>query len=107
MNYNERLSGNEAIAFAMKQIDPRRDGGLPHHPLHGDSPVLCPVRGQRGSEHRVCPRGVGAQLPMSTCIGAEAAGARAMTATSSCRPGFYVRDDVRGRLRPAAHHWPA
>ena len=22
MNYNERLSGNEAIAFAMKQIDP-------------------------------------------------------------------------------------
>ena len=22
MNYNERLSGNEAIAFARKQIDP-------------------------------------------------------------------------------------
>lgn len=62
MNYNERLSGNEAIAFAMKQIDPDVMAAFPITPLHGDPPVFCPVRGQRGSEHRVCPCGVGAQL---------------------------------------------
>ena len=27
MNYNERMSGNEAIAFAMKQIDPVDEQG--------------------------------------------------------------------------------
>ena len=41
MNYNERLSGNEAIAFAMKQIDPDVMAAFPITPLHGDSPVLC------------------------------------------------------------------
>lgn len=30
MNYNERLSGNEAIAFAMKQIDPDVMAAFPH-----------------------------------------------------------------------------
>ena len=42
MNYNERLSGNEAIAFAMKQIDPRCDGRLPHHPPPRRSPSILP-----------------------------------------------------------------
>ncbi len=64
MNYNERLSGNEAIAFAMKQIDPDVMAAFPITPSTEIPPVLCPVRGQRGSEHRVCPRGVGAQLPV-------------------------------------------
>ena len=32
MNYNERLSGNEAIAFAMKQIDPAVMAAFPITP---------------------------------------------------------------------------
>ena len=41
---------------------------------------------------------------MSTCIGAEAAGCRAISATSSLRSLLHDRDAVRGRFRPSAHH---
>ena len=82
MNYNERLSGNEAIAFAMKQIDPDVMAAFPITPsteipqyfaqyvANGEvNTEFVPVESEHSS--------------MSACIGAEAAGARAITATSS------------------------
>ena len=77
------MSGNEAVAIAMKQIDPDVMGAFPITPsteipeyfsrFMADGQVstqFVPVE----SEHSA----------MSVCIGASAAGARAVTATSSC-----------------------
>ena len=36
MGIRERLSGNEATAYAMKQINPDVMGAIPHHAVHGD-----------------------------------------------------------------------
>ena len=79
MGIRERLSGNEAVAIAMKQINPDVMGAFPITPsteipqyfsrFVADGSVdteFIPVE----SEHSA----------MSTCIGAEAAGARAVTA---------------------------
>ena len=87
MAKRERMSGNEAIAYAMKQIDPDVMGTYPITPsteipqyfssyvANGEvNTVFVPVE----SEHSA----------MSTCIGASAAGARAITATSSA--GFAL-----------------
>ena len=83
MNYNERMSGNEAVAFAMKQIDPDVMAAFPITPsteipeyfakyvANGEvNTEFVPVESEHSS--------------MSACIGAQAAGARAVTATSSC-----------------------
>lgn len=87
MAKRERMSGNEAIAYAMKQINPDVMGTYPITPsteipqyfssyvANGEvDTVFVPVE----SEHSA----------MSTCIGASAAGARAITATSSA--GFAL-----------------
>ena len=81
------MSGNEAVAYAMKQINPDVMGTYPITPsteipqyfssyvANGEvDTVFVPVE----SEHSA----------MSTCIGASAAGARAITATSSA--GFAL-----------------
>ena len=83
MGIRERLSGNEAIAFAMKQINPDVMGAYPITPSteipqyfsgyvnNGEVDTeFIPVE----SEHSA----------MSACIGAQAAGCRAVSATSSC-----------------------
>ena len=82
MGIRERLSGNESIAFAMKQINPDVVAAFPITPsteipqyfsqfvANGEVDTeFVPVE----SEHSA----------MSACIGAEAAGARTMTATSA------------------------
>lgn len=82
MGKKTRLSGNEAVAFAMKQVNPDVMGAFPITPsteipqyfasyiANGEVDTeFVPVE----SEHSA----------MSTCIGASAAGARAITATSS------------------------
>jgi pyruvate ferredoxin oxidoreductase alpha subunit len=82
MSKKDRLSGNEAVAIAMKQINPDVMGAFPITPsteipqyfsgyvANGEVDTeFVPVE----SEHSA----------MSTCIGAQAAGARAVTATSS------------------------
>ena len=82
MAIRERMSGNEAVATAMRQINPDVMGALPITPsteipeyfsqFMADGLVdtqFVPVE----SEHSA----------MSVCIGASAAGARAVTATSS------------------------
>ena len=83
MGKKTRLSGNEAVAYAMKQVNPDVMGAFPITPsteipqyfaryiANGEVDTeFVPVE----SEHSA----------MSTCIGASAAGARAITATSSC-----------------------
>ncbi len=82
MLIRERLSGNEAVAIAMKQINPDTVAAYPITPsteipqyfsnfvANGSvTTEFIPVE----SEHSA----------MSACIGASAAGARVMTATSS------------------------
>ena len=82
MGIRERLSGNEAVAYALKQINPDVMGAFPITPsteipqyfsqyvANGEvDTAFIPVE----SEHSA----------LSACIGAEAAGARAITATSS------------------------
>ena len=82
MHNTERLSGNEANAFAMKQIDPDVMAAFPITPsteipqyfaqyvANGEvNTEFVPVESEHSS--------------LSACIGAEAAGARAVTATSS------------------------
>lgn len=83
MSIKERLSGNEAVAIAMKQIHPDVMPAFPITPsteipqyfsryaANGDvATEFIPVE----SEHSA----------MSACIGSQAAGARTVTATSSC-----------------------
>ena len=83
MSRKDRLSGNEAVAIAMRQINP---DVMPAFPITPSSEIpqyfsnfvangkvdteFIPVE----SEHSA----------MSAAIGAEAAGARTLTATSSC-----------------------
>jgi len=83
MTIRERLSGNEAVATAMKQINPDVMAAFPITPsteipqyfsryvANGEVQTeFVPVE----SEHSA----------MSACIGSESAGARTTTATSSC-----------------------
>lgn len=99
MAIRERLSGNEAVATAMRQINPDVMGAFPITPSTeipqyfssyiADGLVdteFVPVESEHGS--------------MSTCIGASAAGARAITATSSAGLAFmwellYVAASMR------------
>ena len=83
MAVKDRLSGNEAVAIAMRQINP---DVMPAYPITPSTEIpqyftsfvsngkvdteFIPVE----SEHSA----------MSACIGSEAAGARTITATSSC-----------------------
>lgn len=83
MSIKERLSGNEAVANAMRQINP---DVMPAYPITPSTEIpqyftsfvangkvdtlFIPVE----SEHSA----------MSACVGSEAAGARTITATSSC-----------------------
>lgn len=83
MAIRDRLSGNEAVAIAMRQINP---DVMPAYPITPSTEIpqyftsyvsngqvdteFIPVE----SEHSA----------MSACIGSEAAGARTITATSSC-----------------------
>ncbi len=83
MTIRDRLSGNEAVAIAMKQINPDVMPAFPITPsteipqyfsqyvANGEvDTVFIPVE----SEHSA----------MSACIGSEGAGARTFSATSSC-----------------------
>jgi pyruvate ferredoxin oxidoreductase alpha subunit len=87
MSIKERLSGNEAVAYAIKQINPDVMPAFPITPST-EIPQLVAnyiANGQMDtdfipveSEHS----------SMSATMGASAAGARALTATSSCGLAF-------------------
>ncbi len=83
MGIRERLSGNEAVAFAMKQINPDVMGAFPITP----STEIPQYFSRYVADGEVDTEFVAVESEhsaMSTCIGAQAAGGRAVTATSSC-----------------------
>ncbi len=82
MSIRERLSGNEAVATAMKQINPDVVAAFPITPSTEIPQYFSSfvANGQVDTEFVAVESEHSA---MSACIGASAAGARAMTATSS------------------------
>ena len=82
MAKKDRMSGNEAVAYAMKQIDPDVMGAFPITPST-EIPQYFAKYIADGKVHTEFVAVESEHSAMSTCIGAEAAGARAITATSS------------------------
>lgn len=83
MSIRERLSGNEAVAYAMKQINPDVMGAFPITPST-EIPQYFAQYVANGEVDTEFVTVESEHSSMSTCIGATAAGARAITATSSC-----------------------
>ena len=82
MAVKDRMSGNEAIAYAMRQINPDVMGAFPITP----STEIPQYFSKYIADGKVDTEFVAVESEhsaMSTCIGASAAGARAITATSS------------------------
>ena len=87
MSIRDRLSGNEAVACAMRQIDPDVFAAFPITP----STEIPQYFAQYVADGRVSTEFVTVESEhssMSTCVGAAAAGVRAVTATSSCGLAF-------------------
>ena len=82
MSIRERLSGNEASAIAMKQINPDVVAAFPITPST-EIPQYFSTFVSNGKVDTEFVAVESEHSAMSACIGAEAAGARAMTATSS------------------------
>ena len=82
MSIRERLSGNEATALGMKQINPDVVAAFPITPST-EIPQYFSTFVSNGSVDTEFVAVESEHSAMSACIGAEAAGARAMTATSS------------------------
>lgn len=82
MSIRERLSGNEASATAMKQINPDVVAAFPITPST-EIPQYFSTFVANGSVDTEFVAVESEHSAMSACIGAEAAGSRAMTATSS------------------------
>lgn len=82
MSIRERLSGNEAVATAMKQINPDVVAAFPITPST-EIPQYFSTFVANGSVDTEFVAVESEHSAMSACIGAQAAGARAMTATSA------------------------
>ena len=82
MSIRDRLSGNEATAFGMKQINPDVVAAFPITPST-EIPEYFSTFVSKGEVDTEFIAVESEHSSMSACIGAEAAGARAMTATSS------------------------
>ncbi len=82
MSIRERLSGNEAAATAMKQINPDVVAAFPITPST-EIPQYFSTFVANGSVDTEFVAVESEHSAMSACIGAEAAGGRAMTATSA------------------------
>lgn len=82
MSIRERLSGNEATAYAMKQINPDVVAAFPITPST-EVPQYFSTYVANGQVDTEFVAVEGEHSAMAACIGAEAAGGRAMTATSS------------------------
>lgn len=82
MGIRERLSGNEAAAIAMKQINPDVVAAFPITPST-EIPQYFSTYVDNGQVDTVFVPVESEHSAMSAVIGAEAAGARAMTATSA------------------------
>jgi len=82
MGIRERLSGNEAAAIAMKQINPDVVAAFPITPST-EIPQYFSTFVSNGQVDTEFVAVESEHSAMSACIGAESAGARAMTATSA------------------------
>ena len=82
MSIRERLSGNEAVATAMKQINPDVVAAFPITPST-EIPQYFSTFVANGSVDTEFVAVESEHSAMSACIGAEAACSRAMTATSA------------------------
>ena len=82
MGIRERLSGNEAAAIAMKQINPDVVAAFPITPST-EIPQYFSTFVSNGTVNTEFVAVESEHSAMSACVGAEAAGARAMTATSA------------------------
>ena len=87
MSIRERMSGNEAVAYAMRQIDPDVFAAFPITPST-EIPQYFAQYVADGAVDTVFVPVESEHSSMSACVGAEAAGARAITATSSCGLAF-------------------
>ena len=82
MAIRDRLSGNEAVAIAMRQIEPDVMGAFPITP-YTEIPQYFSSFIADGLADTEFIAVESEHSAMSTCMGASAAGARAVTATSS------------------------
>lgn len=82
MSIRERLSGNEAVATAMKQINPDVVAAFPITPST-EIPQYFSTFVSNGTVDTEFVAVESEHSAMSACIGAESAGSRAMTATSA------------------------
>ena len=82
MSIRERLSGNEAVATAMKQINPDVVAAFPITPST-EIPQYFSSFVANGSVDTEFVAVESEHSAMSACIGAQSAGSRAMTATSA------------------------
>ena len=82
MSKRDRLSGNEATAYAMKQINPDVVAAFPIT-TSTEIPQYFATYVDNGEVDTEFIAVEGEHSAMAACIGAEAAGARAMTATSA------------------------
>ena len=82
MGIRERLSGNEAVATAMRQINPDVVAAFPITPST-EIPQYFSTFVANGTVDTEFVAVESEHSAMSACIGAEAAGSRAMTATSA------------------------
>jgi pyruvate ferredoxin oxidoreductase alpha subunit len=82
MAIRERLSGNEAVAMAMKQINPDVVAAFPITPST-EIPQYFSTFVADGAVDTEFVAVESEHSAMSACIGAQAAGGRAMTATSA------------------------
>ncbi len=82
MGIRERLSGNEAVAIAMKQINPDVVAAFPITPST-EIPQYFSTFVNNGQVDTNFVAVESEHSAMSACIGSEAAGARTMTATSA------------------------
>ncbi len=99
MSIRERLSGNEAAATAMKQINPDVVAAFPITPST-EIPQYFSTFVSNGVVDTEFVAVESEHSAMSACVGAEAAGARAMTATSSNGLSFmwemiYIASSLR------------
>ena len=99
MKIRERLSGNEAVAAAMKQINPDVVAAFPITPST-EIPQYFSTFVANGTVDTEFVAVESEHSAMSACIGAEAAGARAMTATSANGLSFmwemiYIASSMR------------
>jgi pyruvate ferredoxin oxidoreductase alpha subunit len=78
-----RLSGNEAVAYAMKQINPDVMGAFPITPST-EIPEYFARYVANGEVNTEFVTVESEHSSMSVCIAAQAAGARSICATSSC-----------------------